>query len=185
MLALVGVLTSIEVGLAHPHPFCVLKKKCRIGPQGEMGLPGSVGPTGPQGVVGPPGVSGPPGAVGPPGMPGVAGPMGATGPPGPTGPTGTALALVTRSVSSGVLDRPPAGALIRLALTCQPGEIVLSGGTANFVTNAADTSLVHQLDDGPDDFIGWHATAVVTQRFSLNGTLEVVLTLLCLRGGPA
>jgi hypothetical protein len=189
MLALV-----LAVALASPTaPWAVVpsqKALCRTlckqpGPTGPAGPPGPMGGTGPIGPPGATGPSGPPGAVGAAGPPGAQGLPGVPGPTGPTGPTGAAnVAVVARSVSSGVFVRPVAGTLVQLALACDPGGTILSGGTANVVSNAADVPRVHMLDSGPDAPTGWHAAATVIQQFSLGGTLEVVLTILCQGGTP-
>jgi len=73
------------------------------------------------------------------------------------------------------------GTVVSISLACDPGEMILAGGTENFTNDPDDQTRIHMLDSGPDDLTGWHADAVVTQQFSNGGTLEVVLTILCVR----
>jgi Collagen triple helix repeat (20 copies) len=168
-----------------------LAKKCKGAPgaTGPMGLPGAVGPTGPMGTQGIPGtqgaqgIPGPQGAPGAPGVPGAMGPAGAPGLPGATGPTGATGSImgstVAKTISTGVLIRPSMGLVIDLSLTCDPGQIVISGGVTNTVTDPTDVTKVHMLDSGPVDESGWHMHSTVIQRFSNGSNLEVVLTVLC------
>jgi hypothetical protein len=116
-------------------------------------------------------------------VPGPVGAPGATGLPGATGPTGATGSIlgatIAKTISTGVLPRPAAGTVIDLALQCDPGQIVISGGVANTITDPSDVTKVHMLDSGPVDATGWHMHSTVIQRFSLNSNLEVVLTILC------
>ena len=82
-------------------------------------------------------------------------------------------------MTTGLIPRPPAGTIINLSLSCDPGQIVISGGVTNTITDPADVAKVHMLDSGPIDATGWQMHSTVIQRFSLNSTLEVVLTVLC------
>jgi hypothetical protein len=127
---------------------------------------GNTGPTGPRGATG---------ADGLPGMPGATGP---TGLPGSTGSTGPAGSFTRKSTSSGILDRPLGGTLVFLELDCDPGSQIVSGGVTNNVVNPLDESRTHMLDSGPTAN-GWHANSTVVQQFTLGGTLEVVLTIIC------
>jgi hypothetical protein len=86
---------------------------------------------------------------------------------------------VTKTLTTGILARPAAGVIIDLALQCDPGQIVISGGVTNNITDPSDVTKVHMLDSGPVDETGWHMHSTVIQRFSLNSNLEVVLTILC------
>ena len=153
------------------------------------GIPGIPGPAGPVGAVGPPGPAGPPGPlgpvgpVGPVGPAGLPGPPGASGPPGPTGPTGAPFAVVTKTATTGVLDRPPPGTIVVLTADCDPGDQPIAGGITNRVTNVADEGRTHLLDSGPTA-TGWHSNATVVSTFSIGGTLEVMLTLLCAQARP-
>jgi Collagen triple helix repeat (20 copies) len=167
------ILLTATLAVAHPHPFCVLKKRCQQGlpgPQGTPGMPGAIGPTGPAGPTGAdgiPGVNGAPGVAGPPGFP---------GPTGPTGPAGGSF--IRKSTSSGILNRPLGGTLVSLALDCDPGSQIVSGGVTNNVVNPLDEPRTHMLDSGPTAN-GWHTNSTVVQQFTLGGTLEVVLTVVC------
>jgi Collagen triple helix repeat (20 copies) len=188
------VALMLAVALASPTaPWAVVPSKkalcravCRAvpgppgptGPMGDRGLPGPPGPVGPVGPVGPAGAVGPTGPVGERGAPGPVGATGATGPTGSTGPTGTLGGLVRKQVSTGVLVRPLGGVVITLALDCDPGFAIVAGGTTNTMANAPDISRLHLLASGPTAS-GWQADAVVVQQFTIGGTLEVVLTILC------
>jgi hypothetical protein len=178
----------LAVAFASPTaPWAVVRSKkalCRsvcqavAGPPGPMGRPGPPGPMGDMGLPGPPGPVGPVGAVGPMGPlgeRGAPGPVGATGAPGPAGSLG---GLVRKSISTGVLVRPLGGVVITLALDCDPGFAIVAGGTTNTMANAPDISRLHLLASGPTAS-GWQADAVVVQQFTIGGTLEVVLTILC------
>jgi len=157
------------------------------GPIGPTGSTGASGPPGDLGPVGPTGAVGPSGAVGPMGSAGATGPMGLPGPVGATGATGPSGAgagtLAMTSISSGILDRPAMDTVVALALACPPGSTIVSGGTENRVSDPDDAVHVHMLESGPDE-TGWHAQSVVTQRFAVGGTLEIVLTIVCLGGVP-
>jgi len=87
------------------------------------------------------------------------------------------------SISSGILDRPAMDTVVALALACPPGSTIVSGGTENHVSDPSDAVHVHMLESGPDE-TGWHAQSVVTQRFAVGGTLEMVLTIVCQGGAP-
>jgi hypothetical protein len=96
------------------------------------------------------------------------------------GPTGSILAsTVVKTATTGVIIRPAAGTIIDLALSCDPGQVVISGGVSNTITDPTDVTKVHMLDSGPVDETGWHMHSTVIQRFSLNSNLEVMLTVLC------
>jgi hypothetical protein len=184
MLALAMVVGWSGVGIAHPHPFCVQSRKCKIGARGPQGESGTQGPTGPQGPVGPQGpigdagADGLPGAVGPTGPGGPRGATGVQGVPGMTGPPGPPGSFTRKSTSSGILNRPLGGTLVSLALDCDPGSQIVSGGVANNIVNPLDEPRTHMLDSGPTAN-GWHANSTVVQQFTLGGTLEVVLTIIC------
>jgi hypothetical protein len=126
-------------------------------------------------MVGNTGPTGPRGATGADGLPGV---PGATGPTGLQGPTGGSFIFARKSTSSGVLDRPLGGTLVFLELDCDPGSQIVSGGVTNNIVNPLDESRTHMLDSGPTAN-GWHANSTVVQQFTLGGTLEVVLTIIC------
>jgi hypothetical protein len=99
---------------------------------------------------------------------------------GPTGPAGSLIGSTTiKTATTGVIIRPAAGTVIDLSLTCDLGQIVISGGVTNTISDPSDVTKVHMLDSGPVDETGWHMHSTVIQRFSLNSTLEVVLTILC------
>ena len=181
----------LAVALASPTaPWAVVPSKkalcravCRAvpgspGPTGPMGDRGLPGPPGPVGPVGPVGAVGPMGPLGEPGSPGAVGATGATGTTGATGPAEPLGGLVRKSISTGVLVRPLGGVVITLALDCDPGFQIIAGGTTNTMANAPDISRLHLLASGPTAS-GWQANAVVVQQFTIGGTLEVVLTILC------
>jgi len=86
---------------------------------------------------------------------------------------------ISKTVTTGVIIRPNTGTVITLSLSCDPGQIVISGGVTNTVTNPVDISKVHMLDSGPIDASGWQMHSTVISRFSNGSDLEVVLTVLC------
>jgi basic membrane lipoprotein Med (substrate-binding protein (PBP1-ABC) superfamily) len=86
---------------------------------------------------------------------------------------------ISKTATTGVIIRPAAGTIIDLALSCDPGQVVISGGVSNTITDPTDVTKVHMLDSGPIDESGWHMHSTVIQRFSVNSNLEVVLTVLC------
>jgi len=105
--------------------------------------------------------------------------MGPTGAPGLPGPTGSLGATTSKTATTGVIIRPGPGTVVDLALSCDPGQMVISGGVVNNVTNPADITKVHMLDSGPIDGVGWQMHSTVISRFSVDSDLEVVLTILC------
>ena len=160
--------------IATKGAFCLtVCKSKQPGPPGPPGLPGVAGTPG---VAGPPGPPGPAGSVGAPGLVGPPGAPGSAGPPGPTGPS---LAVMPKTVSSGVLERPSAGTLVTLTAACDPGTVPIGGGLTNVVGNPQDEPRTHLLDSGPTA-TGWHSDATVVSTFSLGGTLEVLVTVICM-----
>jgi len=88
-------------------------------------------------------------------------------------------AMVTKTTTTGIIVRPGPGTIVDLSLSCDPGQIVISGGVTNTVTNPTDITKVHMLDSGPIDEAGWRMHSTVISRFSAGSDLEVVLTILC------
>jgi hypothetical protein len=113
------------------------------------------------------------------GIQGIPGPVGPTGPSGLIGPTGPTIALTTKSISSGVMDRPRAGALVALSGDCDPGQVPIGGGITNIISDPRDEPRTHLLDSGPTAN-GWHSNATVISTFTNGSTLEVVLTFTCM-----
>lgn len=99
-----------------------------VGPQGPPGPEGAQGPQGPEGPSGPPGEDGAQGPQGP------GGPQGPEGPPGPPGTiedgavTASKLGLIRFRSSQERVLQPGEGA--EALASCDPGEVVLSGGFA-------------------------------------------------------
>ena len=159
-----GGLSAIRTKGAFCLTVCKSKQPGPPGPPGLPGVAGTVGPVGPVGPAGPPGRDGAPGVVGPSGAP---------------GPTGPGLALRPKVATSGVLERPIAGTLVTLTAECDPGTVPVGGGLTNVVGNPQDEPRTHLLDSGPTA-TGWHSDATVVSTFSFGGTLEVLVTVLCM-----
>ena len=178
MVALLLLLLAGPV-MAHPHPFCVLSKKCKQGP---------VGPIGPQGPTGPNGEDGPPG---PPGCDGATGPTGSVGPTGPVGPAGVAgptgnvtIPVSMHSVTQN-FGRAQSGTLISLVVPCDPGEIVISGGVVPTIAGgvARDIQQVHLLYGGPTTPpIAWQVASTIVNTLSQTADLTYTAYALCIPG---
>jgi hypothetical protein len=102
-----------------------------------------------RGAAGPPGPGGPQGSdgsQGPSGTQGAGGAQGAAGPPGPTGPKAITSDLTERI---SVYQLAPNGGLSLFNASCQPGEIVVSGG---FEVQDADMVVLKSARGGTTDW---------------------------------
>jgi len=74
--------------------------------------------------------------------------------------------------------RPNTNQAVIAQADCEPGEVVVGGGTRADATNPTNTESMHMQESGPTA-TGWLGRVSATQRFAQGSSLEVTVTVYC------
>lgn len=140
------------------------------GPQGVRGSVGPMGPVGPEGFKGDKGDTG---------ARGLSGPIGPQGAQGATGQTGTLnLGNVYAATNREFVINPPVGAYITSVVSCDPGDILISGGCVIDHSQLAASYLLTLSTNAPnEDLSGWDCRGHYSGG---PGGVDLVATAICI-----
>jgi len=74
--------------------------------------------------------------------------------------------------------RPNTNEPVIVEADCEPGEMVIGGGTRADATNPVNTESMHMQESGPTA-TGWLGRVSATTRFAQGSSLVVTVTVYC------